>query len=133
MLLIEEARRTSKVMEQPNGVFVFGSNLKGRHGKGAALTALQLYGAIYGVPYGLQGRSFAIPTRDERLVTLPLKSIQHYVHGFLMFAAANPQLCFAVTRIGCGFAGYSDQDICPMFRFAPYNCDLPPLWSKHDY
>ena len=114
-------------------IFTFGANEKGRHGRGAALHALQQHGAIYGQGYGLQGRSFAIPTKGQderrRLYTLPLKRIEEYVRRFLDFAAGHPELTFNVTRIGCGLAGLSDSDIAPMFRTAPPNCRLPAGWQ----
>src|SRR5437870_4357129 len=87
-------------------IFVFGSNLAGRHGKGAALHARKHHGAIYGQALGLQGSSYAIPTKDSYLFTLPLHIINIYVDVFLAFAAANPNLTFQVTPIGCGLAGY---------------------------
>lgn len=106
-------------------VFVFGSNLAGRHGKGAALHARQHCGAIYGQGIGLQGRSYAIPTKDERLKTLPLRLIRQYVEQFQAFAAQHPELTFEVTAIGCGLAGYTPEEIAPLFRDAPGNCVLP--------
>lgn len=113
-------------MTQP--VFVFGSNLAGRHGKGAALYARQHHGAIYGHPVGPQGNSYAIPTKDERLCTLPLDIVQHHVRVFLFYASQNPTTQFQVTRIGCGLAGYTDAEIAPMFADAPANCILPDGW-----
>jgi hypothetical protein len=109
-------------------IFVFGSNLAGRHGKGAALFALQHHGAIYGQGIGLQGNSYGIPTKDSRLRTLPLDTIKLHVEDFLIFARKNPQLDFLVTKIGCGLAGYKDDDISPMFKHAPINCVLPENW-----
>ena len=109
-------------------IFVFGSNLAGRHGAGAALTALREYNAQYGQGYGMQGNSFAIPTKDEEIETLPLNKIEKYVESFLKFAALNPRLRFNVTRIGCGLAGYTDEDIAPMFKGASANCILPAGW-----
>lgn len=109
-------------------IFVFGSNMAGRHGKGAALFAFQKRGAKYGQGYGLQGESFAIPTKDERIRTLPLTYIRIWVDLFIEFARAHPELEFEVTRIGCGLAGYTDKDIAPMFRNAPINCELPEGW-----
>jgi len=111
-------------------IFVFGSNLAGRHGKGAALTAVKEYGASYGVAYGLQGSSYAIPTKDAQLKTLPLSEIEKYVKMFIEFAYEHPSLTFQVTRIGCGLAGYSDADIHPMFANAPDNCILPTGWRQ---
>jgi hypothetical protein len=107
-------------------IFVFGSNLAGRHGKGAALEAKQKHGAITGRGFGLQGDSYAIPTKDENLRTLPLSRIERFVHGFLADAADRPDLTFRLTAIGCGLAGYTPADIAPMFRDAPANVILPP-------
>lgn len=114
-----------------NAIFVFGSNLAGRHGKGAALQAVQEFGAHYGKSYGLQGRSFAIPTKDQNLQTLPLEVIQGYARTFIAFARANPQLRFFLTRIGCGLAGYHDEQIAPFFAAAPSNVIRPPEWDRH--
>jgi len=100
-------------------IFVFGSNLAGRHGKGAALHARQNCGAIYGQGEGLQGQSYAIPTKDAQLRTLPLDTISRHVAAFLEFALTRPDLTFQVTAIGCGLAGYKPKDIAWMF-------DLPP-------
>jgi hypothetical protein len=106
-------------------IFVFGSNLAGRHGKGAALHARKMCGAVYGQGVGLQGNSYAIPTKDVRLNTLALSDVRHYVENFKSFAAANPHLTFEVTAIGCGLAGYKPEQIAPMFKDAPENCILP--------
>jgi hypothetical protein len=97
-------------------IFVFGSNEAGRHGKGAALYARQKHGAIYGVGFGLQGQSFAIPTKDHTIKTLPIQSIIPYVDMFMDFVNDKPELHFNITRIGCGLAGYDwDRDIRPLF------------------
>lgn len=117
-------------MRKPRPVFVFGSNLAGRHGKGAALYARQLHGAIYGRGVGIQGNSYAIPTKGATLKTLPLSQIQKYVEEFLVYARSNPELEFYVTKIGCGLAGYSELDISPMFQNAPSNCQLPDGWRR---
>jgi hypothetical protein len=113
----------------PVPVFVFGSNTAGRHGKGAALFARQQRGAIYGQGEGLQGNSYAIPTKGQRpdrtLFTLPLDQIGPGVERFLAFARSRPDLEFEVTPIGCGLAGYRPEQIGPMFRGAPENCALP--------
>ena len=111
-------------------IFVFGSNLAGRHGKGAAKDAYDHHGAVYGIGVGRQGNSYAIPTKDKRLKTLPLQSIQHYVADFITYAKQHPHLTFQVTRIGCGLAGYKDADIAPMFKSAPKNCLLPEGWRE---
>lgn len=98
-----------------NSVFVFGSNLAGRHGAGAARFAVQYWGAEYGRPAGLQGRSYAIPTKDTRLQTLPLASIRGHALDFIDYAANRPDLQFLMTPVGCGLAGYSAEQIAPLF------------------
>lgn len=109
-------------------IFVFGSNLAGRHGKGAALHARRHFGATYGNGIGRQGNSYAIPTKNYYLQSLPLSTIYEHVTEFLHYAESNPDLSFQVTRIGCGLAGYKDSDIGPMFTNAPSNCLLPIEW-----
>jgi hypothetical protein len=109
-------------------IFVFGSNKAGRHGKGAALCAMREHGAIYGKGEGHFGNSYAIPTKDQYIVTLPLDKIYDHVKKFIAYANAHPELTFSVTRIGCGLAGYKDHQIAPMFRDAPNNCQLPDGW-----
>lgn len=113
-----------------SSIFVFGSNLAGRHGRGAALFARQNHGAIYGMGRGRQGNSYAIPTKDERLTSLPLGSIVGEVETFLAYARQHPELDFEVTAIGTGLAGYTHEQIAPMFRRAPANCALPMEWRK---
>lgn len=109
-------------------IFVFGSNLAGRHGKGAALWARQHRGAIYGQGIGLQGNSYAIPSKDSQLRTLPLAIIRQHVSEFLAFARSKPELTFQLTPIGCGLAGYRRDQIEPMFADAPPNVLWPPEW-----
>lgn len=111
-------------------VFVFGSNTAGRHGKGAALHARQHCGARYGQGEGLQGQSYAIPTKDDDLRTLPLSRIRAGVDRFLDFARDNPLLTFEVTPIGCGLAGYEPEQIAPMFRDVPINVVLPLVFNE---
>ena len=111
-------------------IFVFGSNLAGRHGKGAALHARKHFGAIYGKGIGRQGQSYAIPTKDINLQTLPLTAVAGYINDFINYAINNPDLKFEVTRVGCGLAGYTDQQIAPLFRSAPSNCKMPEGWRK---
>ncbi len=111
-------------------IFVFGSNLAGIHGAGAALSARKHWGAIIGQGTGLQGSSYAIPTKDERIKTLPLHEIRSHVETFLAFAAAHPEFEFIMTRIGCGLAGYKDKDIAPMFAKVPSNVILPSEWVE---
>lgn len=110
-------------------IFVFGSNLAGRHGKGAALFAKQNYGAIYGQGIGRQGNSYAIPTKGHQLEILSLQAIKLYVEMFIDYAINHPELSFQITRIGCGLAGYKDTQIAPMFTNLPPNCFLPKEWK----
>jgi hypothetical protein len=108
-------------------IFVFGSNRGGRHSKGAALIAFRKFGARMGQADGLMGRSYAIPTKDRNLRTLPLVAIASGVAKFLRFAEKNPQHRFLVTQIGCGLAGYQPKDIAPLFfaHSIPVNVALP--------
>lgn len=109
-------------------IFVFGSNLAGRHGRGAAREAHLHWGAIYGKGIGLVGNSYAIPTKDESLRSLSLKQISRHIQVFLEFAQLHPELRFHLTRVACGLAGYTDAQIAPMFSGAPVNCHLPGEW-----
>ena len=111
-------------------IFVFGSNLAGRHGKGAARFAVVHHGAHYGQGYGIQGSAYAIPTKDKQLETLPLETILNFVSAFLRYARQHPSKRFKVTRIGCGLAGYNDSDIAPMFEEAPENCIFDKAWAE---
>ena len=101
--------------------FVFGSNEAGRHGKGAALCAKKYFGAIYGQGNGEQGRSYALATKDASLRSLPLDAIAENVRVFLQHAINHPHKIFAVSRIGCGLAGYRDEQIAPLFKGNPPN------------
>jgi hypothetical protein len=112
-----------------NTIFVFGSNTAGRHGKGAALYAVTHRGAKYGVGEGLHGQSYALPTKNGAIETRTIEEIKESVERFKVFASENPQLTFQVTRVGCGLAGLSDEDVFPMFRDAPSNCWLPGIWE----
>ena len=94
-------------------VFVFGSNLAGMHGGGAAYAAFRQFGAVWGCGVGLQGQSYAIPTMQGGVET-----IRPYVDDFIDFAKAHPDLFFYVTRIGCGIAGFADAEIAPLFAAA---------------
>lgn len=107
-------------------IFVFGSNLAGRHGRGSALEAVRNHDAVYGQWYGRQGNSFAIPTKDHKLCSMPLDQISFYVGQFIYEALRNPQDTFNVVAIGCGLAGYKPEQIAPMFRGSPSNVNLPP-------
>jgi hypothetical protein len=106
-------------------IFVFGSNLAGRHGAGAAKWAVENRGARWWQGIGLQGNSYGIPTKDENIVTLSLDRIQGYVDDFLRFAEDNPDMTFQLTPIGCGLAGLTPEQIAPMFSSASGNVQLP--------
>jgi hypothetical protein len=112
-------------------IFVFGSNLAGRHGKGAALFARQKHGAIYGQGIGKQGNSYAIPTKDQHIRTLPISIITEYVKEFLSYAADHPELTFQLTPIGCGLAGYQHSQIAPLFTGATENIQIPPEFQPY--
>lgn len=114
-----------------NQIFVFGSNLAGIHGAGAAKQAALRYGAKYGQGVGLRGQSYAIPTKDQDIETLPLDIISRYITNFVRFTNDNPQMQFFLTRIGCGLAGLKDKDIAPMFKGCGTNCDLPEDWQPY--
>ena len=110
---------------QPGEIFVFGSNLKGMHAGGAAYVAYRKFGAIMGQGVGLQGQSYGIPTMQGGVET-----IRPYVDDFISFAKEHPELTFLVTRIGCGIAGFTDDEISPLFDKA-HNTDniiLPEGW-----
>ncbi len=113
-----------------SNIFVFGSNLAGRHGLGAAKFAKVNHGAIYGVGEGIQGNSYAIPTKDRNLIVLPLTAIEKSVILFLEFANTHSELIFNVTPIGCGLAGYKYEQIAPMFRNSPKNVNLPSEFKR---
>lgn len=112
-------------------VFVFGSNLAGRHGKGAALWAVQNRGAAYGVGEGRMGDSYALPTKDHHVRTLPLDEIaRRSVPNFLSYARSHPELTFQLTPVGCGLAGYTASQIAPLFRDATANILIPAEFAK---
>ncbi len=111
-----------------NEVFVFGSNLSGIHGGGAARIAMDKFGAVYGYPTGLQDQSYAIPTKSKNIArTLTVDEIEPYVAEFIDFATDNSELHFLVTEIGCGLAGHVPEDIAPLFIKAIHlnNISLP--------
>ena len=125
-----------------NEIFVFGSNLAGIHGAGAALYAKLHHGAPYiknvtaewGVKgkngVGLQGSAYAIPTKDEWIKTLSIERIEPFVKEFIEFAKANPVMNFNVARIGCGLAGYKEHQIAPLFEKSPSNVKFN--WEDYD-
>ena len=112
---------------RPDEVFVFGSNLAGMHGGGAAYVAFKKFGAVMGCGVGLRGQSYAIPTMQGGVET-----IEPYVTEFITFAKSHPELYFYVTRIGCGIAGFKDREIAPLFppALTAPNISLPETFAK---
>lgn len=103
---------------KPNEIFVFGSNLSGFHGGGAAKLAFDKFGAEWENGEGMQGQSYALPTKDKTISTLPLEHIEMYVFRFISFARYMNKYTFLVTKIGCGLAFYTPKEIAPLF----YKC-----------
>ena len=111
----------------PDEVFVFGSNLQGHHAGGAARVAYQKFGAVMGQGVGMQGQSYAIPTMHGGI-----RDIKPYVDDFIELAREWDQITFYVTRIGCGIAGFKDEDIAPLFdeAYDLYNVRLPESFAR---
>ena len=105
---------------KPNEIFVFGSNLQGYHGGGAARLAMNQWGAVWGQGTGLQGQTYAIPTMQGGIGT-----IRPYIDQFIEFAQNDPEKTFLVTEIGCGIAGFRPADIAPLFKNA---INIPNIW-----
>ena len=105
---------------KPNEIFVFGSNLQGYHGGGAARLAMNQWGAVWGQGTGLQGQTYAIPTMQGGIGT-----IRPYIDQFINFAQNDPERTFLVTEIGCGIAGFRPADIAPLFKNA---INIPNIW-----
>jgi len=112
---------------KPNEIFVFGSNLAGMHGGGAARMAHMLFGAEMGVGVGRTGQCYAIPTMQGGIET-----IRPYVDEFVEYAKQHPELLFRVTRIGCGIAGFTNEEIAPLFQATSdmENISLPNGWRE---
>ena len=124
----QKKKRTTRSFIQrlsPGEIFVFGSNLRGIHNGGAAYCAYRRFGAVMGQGVGLQGRSYAIPTMQGGVET-----IQPYVDDFIEFAKEHKDMTFLVTRIGCGMAGFDDEDMAPLFEYSHEinNIILPEGW-----
>lgn len=121
--------------ERTNGrkwVFVFGSNTAGRHGAGAARVAKDFFGAEFGVGIGRTGDAYAIPTKDSRLNVLSAEQIKAHVEEFVAYANMHPELDFFITRVGCGLAGYKDEEIAPLFAglTGDDNISVTPVWLR---
>ncbi len=112
-------------------IFVFGSNLAGVHGAGAARHALQTKGAIWGRGHGCYGNSYALPTKDKHIKSLPFGEVMRFIRAFIEFAELCPENTFQVTRVGCGLAGFRDSEIAPLFAQAPKNCQFDETWREY--
>ena len=125
-------------MKTENMIFVFGSNLSGIHGAGAARYALDKKGAVMGKGKGLQGQSYALPTKGMKISFMPLNVIMCHIANFKEYALRNPDLDFQVTQVACGLAGFTKEQIAPLFKGSPSNCyfDMewqPILGDNHNY
>ena len=107
----------------PFECFVFGSNLAGIHGAGAAAMAVG-WGAVWGEGVGWNGNTYAIPTKDKAIRTMRPDEIRGYVHDFILFAGDNRRWTFLVTEIGCGLAGHQPKDIAPLFEHALHHDNI---------
>lgn len=106
----------------PGEIFVFGSNAAGSHGAGAALIAYEKFGAEWGVGSGLTGRTYALPTMGG------VAELRDEASRFVDFARRHPELTFYLTKVGCGIAGYAEDDVAPLFASAPDNVIKPAGW-----
>lgn len=107
---------------KPNEVFVFGSNLEGHHAGGAARVAYEKFGAKWGKGVGIQGQSYAIPTMGG------LEQLKVYAKDFIEYAETHPDKTFYLTKVGCGIAGFSEEEVRPTFKYAPSNVIKPKGW-----
>jgi hypothetical protein len=115
---------------QPRVIFVFGSNLRGEHGAGAARAAERFWGARPGVGIGPAGESYAIPTIDQDHQRIDLVVLAEEIDEFLHYAHLHPDQTFYVTPIGCGIAGFTPAQIAPLFHGAPAHVQLPEGWRS---
>jgi hypothetical protein len=112
----------------PNEIFVFGSNMAGRHGAGAARQAAEMFGAKYGVGEGLTGQCYAFPTLDRHLQQVSESELRHSRDILYAVCIARPDKRFLLTKVGCGLAGYPEDTMRALFSEAPANLILPEDW-----
>ncbi|MEQ1884685.1 MAG: hypothetical protein ABL967_06460 [Bryobacteraceae bacterium] len=112
-----------------NEVFVFGSNLGGRHAGGAAYLAAERFGAQEGVGEGLTGQSYAFPTLTASFEMVTMEALETSRDRLFATAQAHPEKTFLLTKVGCGIAGFREEQIRPLFRNPPENVVLPEDWS----
>jgi hypothetical protein len=113
---------------EPNEIFVFGSNQRGAHAGGAARLAKEKFGAQEGVGEGLTGQSYAFPTLTANFEKVSRASLEASRDRFLAIARQNPEKTFLLTKVGCGIAGFTEDEIRPLFKNAPANVGLPEDW-----
>jgi hypothetical protein len=113
-------------------IFVFGSNLAGRHGAGSAREAYLNWKAEYGVGSGRTGNAYAIPTKDKFLNVLKIDEIKNHVENFIVYANSKPDLEFVVVKVGCGLAGFKENEMKKLFKNCPENCVLPIGWRTKE-
>lgn len=113
---------------RPGQIFVFGSNLLGIHGAGAAKFAYEKCGAVLGRGEGLMGSAYALPTCSEPGVPVDITGVQSAVKRFQCFASQHPEYTFFLTRVGCGIAGFTDEQVSPLFQPRMSNILYPPEW-----
>lgn len=119
-------------MKRQHMIFVFGSNLSGIHGAGAARTALQTRGAKWGCGEGLTGTCYALPTKGLNISFMDLDRVHESVTKFMKYAYDNPGATFMVTQVGCGLGGFTKEEIAPLFEYCAYegsNCLFDSAWS----
>ncbi len=130
------AEMTQICYQSRRSVFVFGSNLLGIHGRGAAKFAADYHGAVMGVGEGPTGNSYALPSKvsppgkGREEIFMSFNELEEHIAIFLNYAENNPNKSFKVARIGCNLGGFKDEDVAPLFKNAPANCILPGLWVK---
>lgn len=120
----------SNLVDISNTIFVFGSNLDGIHGAGAALYAHKQRGAVWGHGEGLTGTCYALPTKGHKICYMSENEVQARCQRFLRFASGNPGATFQVTQVGCGLGGFTKQQIAPFFEYAPENCLFDTEWKE---
>lgn len=114
---------------KPNEIFVFGSNLAGRHGAGAARQAREQFGAVYGVGEGLTGQCYAFPTLGVKLGKRTRAGLETSRDTFYAVACSHPELTFLLTKVGCGLAGYPEEQMIRLFSTdCPENVVKPDGW-----
>lgn len=112
-------------------IFVFGSNRLGIHKRGAAKDALNRYGAILGQGEGIQGQSYALPTKSTPWKSLTVDEIREHANTFVKYAKSHGDDEFLLTRVGCGLAGFTDEQMAPLFADSPVNVTIPIEWKGY--